>query len=1070
MRNMKIKNIFVFTTVIALLLISNNLITTQDSEIIADNHYRNGLYYLEMRMFPEAQNYLKQAYELYIKNNNVIRAAEALDKVADACFGQQNYKDFIRKKMKVLDVYFRLNENKYVNEIFKDLTDQAYIVASNSNKIDKKRLEAIREKFSQLKEIQEYFPGLYSLTSSANQIGFVFTVSGYDGIALNVYDKALKLSKDWHYTKDDIPYYNGIVQNILSIMINTGAIYEKNYHYKEALENYQEAITKSFSSNVLGTVLIAMDGVDTIYRNSGNHKTADNHLEYVVNSLSKTNNKYLTAEIIYHFGKKLQNTGQINNDTLLKRYLKALEVLEFGDYKNFKALNSVQKKHITMKILIEIAKLDSKNKHYSQALTKLDTALRIYELFKLHRQAFLINDILENIFHYKAKIYTNMTKYNDAEKEYLKALTFAQKSKDNYKTALYFMEIGKFEAEKLKRYKLAAELYQKAYEYNRLALKEDRNNSFNIETQYRKLMYEKAMLHVLMNDYKSSLAILKDIAGYFVKEKRFYPASKKDQLRHSLGVFKMLPYLYKKLGKGGTSFNYSEYARLMAFQEYGMRNSLFHGASSTKSEKTLTNNLNKVLNLIGKYNTENDITKNKDKYSLAVYSAYDINGEYSPKSTLTELYSYFKKVIENLIKRSKRIKDMFDLNITSAKDVQNHRFIPDDTAVIVYTLNYNYFSRPIVYLIYNNKVRRYSELPRIDYNKLIQEYIKALQDYDSNTYKALSQKLYKYLIEPMETYINEYQNILIIPDGVLNYLPFETLHNGDSFLVEKYNIKYTPSLTVYRQLVRKSKIRKNYALTKKPLFAIGGDIHNNYDYITTKQVSNIHKYMNDYSKQLQSIDTNNISNYLNVLGFTMDSDESGDELINVLSEKFYDTNSAISSASILTGDRATEKYFRDLKRMKTLRDYMIIHISAQAYNIDPFSFIINMKSTGDNDYQDGYFTMSDLYSLSMDTDLFVFNSIIHRYGNIITGESIMNTVYSLINTGASNVILPLWQTQKDISDIFMKSFYNKINKLYKASESISYSNLITETKRNMIENKITQHPYYWSNYICYGSK
>src|SRR5258708_32936968 len=70
--------------------------------------------------------------------------------------------------------------------------------------------------------------------------------------------------------------------------------------------------------------------------------------------------------------------------------------------------------------------------------------------------------------------------------------------------------------------------------------------------------------------------------------------------------------------------------------------------------------------------------------------------------------------------------------------------------------------------------------------------------------QAAARRLYELLVEPVGKSLLSAQKLLIVPDGVLYYLPFEALmrRNGDRprYLVEDYLMAYAPSASVFGKL------------------------------------------------------------------------------------------------------------------------------------------------------------------------------------------------------------------------------------------------------------------------------
>jgi CHAT domain-containing protein len=64
--------------------------------------------------------------------------------------------------------------------------------------------------------------------------------------------------------------------------------------------------------------------------------------------------------------------------------------------------------------------------------------------------------------------------------------------------------------------------------------------------------------------------------------------------------------------------------------------------------------------------------------------------------------------------------------------------------------------------------------------------------------QAILHQLYQLLITPFEEKLAGYSKLVIVPHNFLHYLPFHALHNGNSYLIERYEISYLPSSSSLR--------------------------------------------------------------------------------------------------------------------------------------------------------------------------------------------------------------------------------------------------------------------------------
>jgi CHAT domain-containing protein len=85
-----------------------------------------------------------------------------------------------------------------------------------------------------------------------------------------------------------------------------------------------------------------------------------------------------------------------------------------------------------------------------------------------------------------------------------------------------------------------------------------------------------------------------------------------------------------------------------------------------------------------------------------------------------------------------------------------------------------------------------------DLEQRVRIFRNALQDRDPLRYLHHAQALYTWLIRPYEAALaaGHIQTIVFVPDGALRLLPLAALHDGQQFLIEKYALAMTPSLTL----------------------------------------------------------------------------------------------------------------------------------------------------------------------------------------------------------------------------------------------------------------------------------
>lgn len=306
-------------------------------------------------------------------------------------------------------------------------------------------------------------------------------------------------------------------------------------------------------------------------------------------------------------------------------------------------------------------------------------------------------------------------------------------------------------------------------------------------------------------------------------------------------------------------------------------------------------------------------------------------------------------------------------------------------------------------------------------------------------YATTARLLYKKLLEPAGVSLKK-KRLIIAPDGMLGYLPFESLltSGGDfkqidfsklSYVGSNYEIQYVPSISVLAAIEQNRSTnvedhRKAFIAFADPLSHPG----------VPKNISQLNRSVRDGSEPLEELP------YA----------KTEVEEISKLYPK--------GSTTLLIGKDATEENAKQLD----LQDYRIVHFASHGL-IDEehpqFSSLI-LNSGGK---EDGYLTMREVFDLKLNADLVVLSACKSGLGQRIRGEGVTGLSRSFFGAGASSVLVSLWNVYDRSTSDFMSSFYDQMeaSKLNKAAA-------LKAARRKMIANKKYSHPYYWSPFILIG--
>ena len=278
---------------------------------------------------------------------------------------------------------------------------------------------------------------------------------------------------------------------------------------------------------------------------------------------------------------------------------------------------------------------------------------------------------------------------------------------------------------------------------------------------------------------------------------------------------------------------------------------------------------------------------------------------------------------------------------------------------------------------------------------------------DISGYNHYGNSLYKMLKLPTNT---TYQNLIIVPDGILNFLPFEALITREStttnfsqmhYLLNDFKIAYNNSAGSYLAF-DKLKLTKNDKKTVLGIFPVFEK--------TTYELT--------FSKaEMQSIKNNFEGKY------------------------FKNSNATFNNFKL------------------NAPNYSILHLSTHATSGDT-------ETPASIKFYDQEILYSELYNLNINPDLVVLSACETGIGKLYKSEGAMSVARGFQFAGAQNLLFSLWKVNDYTTSVFMDYFYKNI----KSDQSYFEAN--SNAKLDFLKDKSISNakksPYYWSAFVYYG--
>ncbi len=306
------------------------------------------------------------------------------------------------------------------------------------------------------------------------------------------------------------------------------------------------------------------------------------------------------------------------------------------------------------------------------------------------------------------------------------------------------------------------------------------------------------------------------------------------------------------------------------------------------------------------------------------------------------------------------------------------------------------------------------------------------------------QQWYNYLIKPIEANLVGKKTIIISGEGFLNYLPFESFLDGNKkFLIEKHNVKYIPSATIWASLQN-----RNFPADRKTLLAFGGATYNpppgrNQVY-PKRSMEDIYSLQDAIAKKIANNESS-LSSELNKLGFG-----GADYLLGTLRE-VNKLKEVIPDATIRIDQQMRESELKKMDKNGELANYKYIHIATHGFAGDAvpeLSGVMMTQPPGGDGNEDMFLLAHEIADLNIQADMAVLSACSTAVGKIYGGEGINGLNSSFLSAGANNTLLSLWPVSDMGTMIFMTLVYSN---LYQKHQSVE--DAVNDAKREMMSGK-----------------
>ena len=598
-----------------------------------------------------------------------------------------------------------------------------------------------------------------------------------------------------------------------------GESYEKLNQLSKAIDYYQQTLTIRQQTNDSKGQGLSLKSLGRVYFQVGEYSEGLQVLEKALVIWKTLNNPIEEGNTLLNIGRIYLVKG--NFSQALQSYQQSLEYFkkggdiegeglaltslaivygDVGDYTN--ALNTYQQAL-------------QKIRYFSQGFIEKDNVSKLKDIYR--SEGLLLHNI--------GRLYSQQKLYSKAAEYYEEALVLRQKADDQIgegrtlnNLGFTYSQLGKFEkAEKILEHALAISrrIGDRSFEAKAL-------DSLATIYQQQKI-FEKAFQFYLqalvskqvLGDRVSERTTLSNLGDLFAEQKQpelailFYKQSVNvtEAIRKDL---RPLPKAQQESYTQTVAETYRKLADLLLQQDRVLEAQQVLELLKVQELDDYLRNVRGVGQQIEFLRPEAEILKRYGKLQETAIQVGRELAELRKKAAQGSLTEAEKKRVAELDQLETSLNEQFGQFIRSEEvkkliaqlspEVQEQivklsdlEALRDDlrrmNAVMIYPLVLSDRLELIITTPDSIPLRRTVPVKREILNAAILEFRQALQS-PSIDAKPVAQKLYKWLIEPLEADLKQAtpQTIIYAPDGQLRYIPLAALHDGQQWLVQRYRI------------------------------------------------------------------------------------------------------------------------------------------------------------------------------------------------------------------------------------------------------------------------------------------
>ncbi|MEE8446990.1 MAG: tetratricopeptide repeat protein, partial [Gemmatimonadota bacterium] len=316
------------------------------------------------------------------------------------------------------------------------------------------------------------------------------------------------------------------------------------------------------------------------------------------------------------------------------------------------------------------------------------------------------------------------------------------------------------------------------------------------------------------------------------------------------------------------------------------------------------------------------------------------------------------------------------------------------------------------------------------------------------------------------------EEVVVIPDGPLYRLPFETLVTGEEdgkvryWLDEGPPIRYGASLTVLLNLERRRSTRPVGLTRRGGILSVSDLIYNPRDVPEVTQEAPEEEIL----ASSESVTRDSFERLGGSLALLPGTAAETDSIISA-----FGADPVSGPVVVLSGAEGTESALRS-----SLGSFRYLHLATHGLVDEGRSSLFAALALtpppgrSDESTNDGFLQLHEIYGLKLpEVELAVLSACETNVGETVDGEGVFALSRGFLVAGAQRVIASQWAVNDASTAVLMATFFRQVAEAERRAEVVDYARALRTAQlavKNHPDHPEWADPYYWAPFVLTGRR